>query len=72
MSWIKIDLSTDVVTSDIDIKIRVNSSENELQVACANLMGLVASRQGFKVIKELTEDLERTFDERATDTKENH
>ncbi len=72
MSWIKIDLSTDVVTSDISIKLRVNCTDNELQVACANLMGLVASEQGIKVISELTEDLQGALGERANNTEEHN
>jgi len=70
MGYIKIDVGTDNINGDIDIKIRVNCTDNELQVACANLMGLVASQQGLKVIEELTTDLQGALNEGADNTKE--
>ena len=58
MGYIKIDLSTDNTNGDVDIKVRTNCTENELQVATANLMGLLTSMKGdAKIVVDLASDL---------------
>ena len=69
MGYIKVRTSTDT-NGDIDINIRVNCTENEFEVATANMIGILSrGPEGLKIIKEMIKDLE---DERADDTKEDN